>query len=48
MNDKQLRFLIHCIAMSMAETCHYPMSKKIEIENYINKTFDELGDDLND
>ena len=45
MNDKQLRFLIHCIAMSMSATCRNPGDKRIEIENYINKTFDELGDD---
>lgn len=46
LNKKQLDFLIHCIAMSMAATCRNPSDKRIEIENYINKTFDELGDKM--
>ena len=41
MNDKQLRFLIHCIAMSYDVS----INKRKEIEGYINQTFDELGDD---
>ena len=46
MNDKQVRFLIHCIATGMAATCRGcdPIVKRIEMEHYMNKIFDELGD----
>ena len=45
MNDKQVRFLIHCIALACAA---YNPNKRYDIEHYINKKFNELGEEEND
>ena len=42
MNDKQVRFLIHCIALAVSA---YNPNKRYDAEAYINKKFNELGEE---
>ena len=44
LNQKQLNFLIRCIARGMSATHSHPLSASYEIEGYIQNTLKELGD----
>lgn len=44
LNQKQLDFLIRCIAKAMSATHGNPLSASYEIEGYIQNTLKELGD----